>query len=140
MRKPHEELGPIHRDLQLPHQFGQPVRASFDRDAAIASGATGLFVSRDNLDYGRPGEEDVRRTFRSVIDISGRISDHATWDAYYEYGQTQDPITKIGDRLTKQYTDALDAGLDPATGKIVCNPANNPGAAASQSVCSALAP
>ncbi len=97
------------------------------RNAALARGASNLFVSRDNLDYGRPGEEDLRRTYRSVIDASGRISDHATWDAYYEYGQTKDPITKIGDRLAKQYMDAIDAVRDPTTGQIICNPANNPG-------------
>ena len=121
-------LGQYTGTYNYPISLDNPFVPASIRNAALASGATGLFVSRDNLDYGRPGEEDVRRTFRSVIDISGRISDHATWDAYYEYGQTQDPITKIGDRLTKQYTDALDAVLDPATGKIVCNPANNPGA------------
>ena len=121
-------LGQFTGTYNYPIALDNPFVPASIRDAALASGATGLFVSRDNLDYGRPGEEDIRRTFRTVFDISGRISDHATWDAYYEYGQTQDPITKIGDRLTKQYTDALDAVLDPATGKIVCNPANNPGA------------
>ena len=121
-------LGQYTGTYSYPISLDNPFVPASIRDAALASGATGLFVSRDNLDYGRPGEEDIRRTFRTVIDVSGRISDHATWDAYYEYGQMRDPITKIGDRLTKQYTDALDAVLDPATGKTVCNPANNPGA------------
>lgn len=121
-------LGQYTGTYGYPISLDNPYVPASIRDAALASGATGLFVSRDNLDYGRPGEQDVRRTYRSVIDLSGRISDHATWDAYYEYGETKDPITKIGDRLTKQYTDALDAVRDPVSGQIVCNPANNPGA------------
>ncbi len=105
------------------------------RAAAIAEGTTaadGTFtpapisISRDNLDYGRPGEENLRRTYRGVIDFSGRISDHATWDAYYAYGRTSVRITKIGDRLAKRYSDAIDARVNPANGQIVCNPANNP--------------
>ena len=128
-------------DGQITGTYGYPI--SIDnpfvptsiRDAAIAAGtiADGVFtpasitVSRDNLDYGRPGEQDLRRTYRGVVDASGRISDHATWDAYYEYGRTDVRITKSGDRLTKQYTDALDAVRDPGTGQIICNPANNPG-------------
>lgn len=129
---------------QITGTYGYPVSISNPfvpqsiRTAAIEAGAVnedGFFVpapisvNRDNFDYGRPGEEDLRRTYRGVIDASGRISDHATWDAYYEYGRTSVRITKMGDRLSKQYSDALDAVLDPATGRIVCNPANNPTAA-----------
>ncbi len=120
-------FGQITGTYYYPISLDNPFVPTSIRDAALARGQSSLFVSRDNLDYGRPGEEDIRRTFRSVIDLSGRISDHATWDAYVEYGVTKDPITKIGDRLTKQYTDALDAVRDPATGQIVCNPANSPG-------------
>lgn len=96
------------------------------RDAAIDRGETNIWVSRDNIDYGRPGEEDLRKTYRGVIDFSGRISDHLTWDAYYEYGQAKNDITKIGDRLAKNYSDALDVILDENTGQPICNPANDP--------------
>jgi outer membrane receptor protein involved in Fe transport len=119
-------LGQYTGTYYYPISLDNPFVPASIRDAAIASGATDLHVNRDNLDYGRPGEEDVRKTYRGVIDLSGRISDHANWDAYYEYGQTRNRIEKIGDRLNKQYTDALDAVVDPGTGEIVCNPANNP--------------
>lgn len=89
------------------------------RQAALTAGADTLFVNRDNLDYGRQGEADRRRTYRGVVDVSGRISDHATYDAYYEYGRTDVQITRIGDRLTDRYTQAIDAVLSP-TGQIVC--------------------
>ena len=89
------------------------------RDAALLAGADTVSINRDNLDYGRQGEADRRRTYRGVVDISGRISDHATYDAYYEYGRTDVRITRIGDRLADRYTQAIDAVSD-ATGRIVC--------------------
>ncbi len=121
-------LGQYTGTYGFPVSLSNPFVPTSIHDAALARGLPSVLVSRDNLDYGRPGEEDNRQTFRAVIDASGQISDHAKWDAYYEYGVTKDPITKIGDRLRKQYTDAIDAVRDPVTGQIVCNPANNPGA------------
>ena len=113
--------------------FANPFIPASVRAAAIAQGTTAagvvtpatIYVNRDNIDFGRQGEADRRRTYRGVIDASGRISDHATYDVYYEYGQTDVRITKINDRLNKQYNDALDA-VTNAAGQIVCNPANNP--------------
>ncbi|MDP9086911.1 MAG: TonB-dependent receptor [Pseudomonadota bacterium] len=89
------------------------------RQAALTAGADTLYVNRDDNDYGRQQESDRRRTYRGVIDISGRISDHATYDAYFEYGRTDVQITRIGDRLADRYTQAIDAVLTP-TGQIVC--------------------
>ena len=89
------------------------------RQAAIAQGADSLFVNRDNIDYGRQGESNRRRTYRGVVDVSGRISDHATYDAYYEFGRTDVQITRINDRLADRYTQAIDAVVGP-TGQIVC--------------------
>ncbi len=89
------------------------------RTAAALAGADTLYLNRDDLDYGRQGESDRRRTYRGVIDVSGRISEHATYDAYYEYGRTDVQITRIGDRLADRYTNAIDAVLNPA-GQIVC--------------------
>ena len=121
-------LGQLTGTYFQPVSIDNPFVPSTIRNAAIAQGENTVYVNRDNLDYGRPGEEDFRQTYRGVIDASGKISDHATWDASYEYGRTDVRITKIGDRLTKQYTDALDAVTDPVSGNIVCNPTNNPGA------------
>lgn len=117
-------LGQFTGTYYYPISLDNPFLPTEIRDAAIDRGETDIHVSRDNIDYGRPGEEDLRKTYRGVIDFSGRISDHLTWDAYYEYGQAKNDITKIGDRLSKQYSDALDAVL--VGGQIVCNPANNP--------------
>lgn len=119
-------FGQYTQTYYFPIALANPFVPDSIRDAAAATGATELHVSRDNIDFGRQGEQDVRRTYRGVVDASGRISDHATWDAYYEYGRTTIEIRKINDRLALQYGQALDATIDPASGRIVCNPANDP--------------
>ncbi len=91
--------------------------------AAQQAGLTAIDISRNNFDIPRRGEEDRRRTYRGVIDVTGKISDHATYDAYYTYGRTDVRATKLNDRLSDRFTAALDAVRDPATGRIVCRSA-----------------
>lgn len=92
--------------------------------------ATGLFVTRINQDYGRHGEDDRRQTYRGVIDVSGRVTGHARYDVYYEYGETDTRITRLNDRLNDRYLAALDAVIDPSTGQPTCRSNINPAAAA----------
>ncbi len=98
------------------------------RNAALAAGLTSVSSVRDNLDFGRHGESDRRQTWRGVADLTGRISDHATYDVYYTYGRTDVRITKINDRLNDRYLAALDAVIDPATGRATCRSNLNPAA------------
>ncbi len=105
--------------------YGQPIGLDNPfapqtiRDAAIAAGQTSVNVTRDNLDYGRHGESDLRRTYRGVLDASGRLNDHATYDAYYEYGRTDVDITKLNDDLADRYAQAIDV-VTGANGAPVC--------------------
>ena len=103
-----------------PISIANPFLPQSIRDAALAAGTDTVHVNRDNLDYGRHGEDDRRRTYRGVIDASGRISEHARYDAYVEYGRTDVRITKINEILNDRYLQALDPVRDPATGNIVC--------------------
>ncbi len=89
------------------------------RTAALAAGQDFVTVTRDNLDYGRHGESDLRQTYRAVLDAAGRISDHATYDAYYQYGRTTVAITKLNNLLADRYANALDAVTGP-NGQPVC--------------------
>ncbi len=88
--------------------------------AARAEGLTSIDVSRNNFDIPRRGEEDRRRTYRGVVDIAGRISDHANYDVSYTYGRTDVRATKLNDRLADRFTAALDVVRDPVTGQPVC--------------------
>ncbi|WP_254605065.1 TonB-dependent receptor domain-containing protein [Sphingomonas bacterium] len=90
------------------------------RNAALAAGQTAVSVTRDNIDYGRHGESDLRRTYRGVLDATGRISEHATYDAYYEYGRTDVTITKLNELLNDRYMQALDVVTSPTTRQPVC--------------------
>lgn len=89
-------------------------------NAARAAGQDYVTVTRDNLDYGRHGESDLRQTYRGVFDVSGRISPHATYDAYYEYGRTDVAITKLNEVLAAPYAQAIDVVANPLTGQPVC--------------------
>ena len=100
------------------------------RAAAIEAGVTSFTSTRDNFDYGRRGEDDRRRTWRGVLGATGRISDHASYDASFTYGRTDVRITKLNDRLGDRYTAALDAVIDPATGRPTCRSSIDPAAAA----------
>jgi outer membrane receptor protein involved in Fe transport len=104
------------------YQLDNPFVPTVLRDAAIANGLTTVDVYRNNFDLPRRGEEDRRRTYRGVIDVTGRISEHATYDVYYTYGRTDVRQTKLNDRLSSRFLDALDAIRD-TSGQIVCRSA-----------------
>lgn len=92
-------------------------------NAATAAGETSVYINRNNFDLPRRGEDDRRRTWRGALDVTGRISSHAQYDAYYTYGRTDVRATKLNDRLPDRFSAALDAVRDPATGQIVCRSA-----------------
>ena len=90
--------------------------------AAQAAGLTSVDVNRNNFDIPRRGETDRRRTWRGVVDVTGRISDHASYDVSYTYGETDVRATKLNDRLNSRFLEALDAVRGPG-GTIVCRSA-----------------
>ncbi|WP_163959990.1 TonB-dependent receptor plug domain-containing protein [Sphingomonas insulae] len=91
-------------------------------NAARAAGLTSVEVNRNNFDIPRRGETDRRRTWRGVVDITGRLTDHASYDVSYTYGQTDVRATKLNDRLSANFVEALDAVRGPG-GTIVCRSA-----------------
>lgn len=120
----------INGTYYYPIPVANPYVPAAIRAAAAGAGADTLYINRDNADYPRHGENDLRRTYRGVVDVSGRIGEHATYDAYYTYGRTDVRITKLNDRLADRYTAALDAAVNPATGRIECRSNFDPAAAA----------
>ena len=100
------------------------------RRAAIAAGQTTVDSVRDNFDLGRRGERDRRRTYRGVADLTGRLTDHASYDLSFTYGRTDVDIRKLNDRYGDRFTAALDVVTDPATGRPTCRSTIDPAAAA----------
>lgn len=117
-----ETLGSYSGSYPATYSIDNPFVPTSIRNAAIAAGETTVGVNRNNFDLRRRGEEDRRRTYRGVIDISGAVSEHARYDVYYTYGQTDVRQTKTNDRLNTQFRQALDAVRD-ASGQIVCRDA-----------------
>lgn len=106
------------------------IPAAIRAAATPADLAAGFNIVRDNVDYGRHGEADRRRTYRGVIALNGRLTPHASYDLSYTYGRTQMRVTKINDRLADRYLAALDVVTNPATGLPVCRSTQTPAAAA----------
>jgi outer membrane receptor protein involved in Fe transport len=111
----------------LPIALDNPFIPQSIRAAATTAGADGLFFNRHNIDFGRLGENDLRQTYRGVVAASGRLSDHATYDAYYQYGRTDVRITRLGSRLAAPYLEALDAVSGPDGAAICRSTLSNPG-------------
>lgn len=80
----------------------------------------GVLLSRDNYDLGIRGETVDRETLRGVIGADGRLSDHATYEVSYVYGRTRTRNQSDNNRLTDRYYAALDAVIDPVTGRAAC--------------------
>ena len=91
--------------------------------AAQAAGLTTVDLNRNNFDIPRRGERDRRRTWRGVVDATGRITEHASYDVSYTYGRTEVRATKLNDRLNTEFLAALDVVRDPVTGQPVCRSA-----------------
>jgi outer membrane receptor protein involved in Fe transport len=111
--------GSYPNSYQLDNPFIPPTLLA----AAQAAGLSTVDVYRNNFDLPRRGEEDRRRTYRGVIDITGKLTEHASYDVYYTYGRTDVRATKLNDRLNDRFLNALDGISDPVTGQPICRSA-----------------
>ncbi len=85
----------------------------------------GALVSRDNFDLGVNTQTARRETYRGVIGASGTLSEgersgNLKYDISYVYGRASSVVTSGNSRLTDRYYAAVDAVVDPATGKPTC--------------------
>ena len=104
------------------YQLDNPFVPQVLRDAAIAAGYSTVDVQRNNFDLPRRGERDRRQTWRGVIDVTGAVSEHATYDVYYTYGRTDVRAAKLNDRLRDRFLEALD-GISDGAGGVICRDA-----------------
>ena len=81
----------------------------------------GAFVTgRDNFDFGIRRYTTKRDTYRAVLGLDGKLSDHLRYELSYTFGQVNSSSESQNDRLTDRYFAALDAVIDPATGQVTC--------------------
>jgi iron complex outermembrane receptor protein len=116
----------------IPANVVAAANADADANGIAADDASGrsIYVTRDNLDFPYSASDTTRKTYRAVIDASGQISDHARYDVYYSYGQTDSRITTLNQRYGDRFFAAVDVVTDPATGQPTCRSNLDPAAAA----------
>ncbi len=106
-----------------------PTMPASVRAAVLAAGLEAATVNRDNLDYGRHGESDARRTWRAAGGARGQLGTHANYELSYVYGRTDVRITKINEIIADRYYAALDVVADPRGGGLTCRSNIDPAAA-----------
>lgn len=90
-----------------------------------AAAPIGALVSRDNFDFGVNTQTAKRETYRGVIGASGTLTEgersgNIRYEISYVYGRANSDVTSGNMRVTDRYYAALDAVVDPATGKPTC--------------------
>lgn len=90
------------------------------RNAMTANNISSFTMGRYNRDYGRGVNHIKAETTRFVGGLEGEIGGGWSWDGYYTYGQTKNRHRGSNARITRNFNQAIDAVIDPATGAAVC--------------------
>ncbi|OBX19271.1 hypothetical protein A9995_08365 [Erythrobacter sp. QSSC1-22B] len=100
--------------------------------AAVADGSQRFTVNRSLIDLGLRDEDTVRETYRLVLGARGEITPNLSYEIAGNYGRTEQSIDVLGNVFTQRLLLALDAGRDPADGRIKCRSQFDPTAAFGQ--------
>lgn len=81
----------------------------------------GVLVNRDNFDLGVRAENNTRDTLRTVLGVNGDLAaSNLRYEVSYTYGQTEVDNRSINNRFNDRFFAALDAVVDPGSGRTVC--------------------
>ena len=97
--------------------------------AAIADGSYRFSVARNLLDVGLRDEAFERDTYRIVGGLRGDFWDDFSYEISANYGRFEEAVTTDGFIDRQRFALAMDAGVDPDTGAIVCRSQFDPDAA-----------
>jgi len=79
----------------------------------------GVFVQRDNFDFGYTGRDITRDTFRSVLGIAGDMANGWAYELSFTYGKTSTDSAYLNNRLNDRFLAAIDV-IEDAAGNPVC--------------------
>ncbi|RJX68055.1 TonB-dependent receptor [Tsuneonella suprasediminis] len=96
---------------------------------AIANGTYRFESARAFTDLGIRDEDATRDTYRIVVGARGQISKNWSYEVSANYGETKEDIKVLGNVNVQRLMLAMDAGINPATGKIECRSQFDPNAA-----------
>jgi iron complex outermembrane receptor protein len=130
-----------HVDAQVVNVFSRDVGTlTVRRDNAFLPAATAaamdaarvasITLGRINKDLGNTLTDSENETWRVVGGLNGKLGASWKWSTYYQYGVNKNDKQLDNNRISANYTLAIDAVRSPATGEIVCRSAlTNPSTA-----------
>ena len=89
------------------------------RAQSAAAGVTSFRYGYSTYDLGVPVNVATRKTYRTAAALNGKVFGDWTWDAYYQYGQTDTRSLLKNTTNVARFAQAIDAVRNPA-GQIVC--------------------
>lgn len=88
-------------------------------NAALLGVDPGVFVQRDNFDFGYTGRDITRETYRTVLGIEGELANDWTYEVSYTYGKTATDSTYLNNRINDRFLAAIDV-VEDGSGNAVC--------------------
>lgn len=85
-----------------------------------AAGADTLTLGRFNNDINYPHIDFERRTTQATLAFDGYAGEDWRWSAYYSHGEAEQNFDTPGFVLSREWANAIDSVVDPATGRPVC--------------------
>ncbi|MBT2133030.1 TonB-dependent receptor [Croceibacterium sp. LX-88] len=100
-----------------------------DQIAGIADGSYRFVLGRNLLDVGIRDEDFQRDTYRIVGGLRGTFNDDWQYEVSANYGKMKEKTSTYGFLDRQRFMLALDGGVDPVSGQIVCRAQFDPAAA-----------
>lgn len=108
------------QETQLVNQPIAADTAFLPASVRAAAGATPIVFSRWDYDGGLLDVALRKRTIRVVAGAQGDLSPHLRYDVSLNHGEVRSRMVTANTRVYDRYLAALDAVVDPATGRAVC--------------------
>ena len=106
----------------IPIRFDNPYLSAQGRtllQSITPAGSQFVRINRNNVDLGSRGEDGRRQTYRGVIGVKGVFNDDWSYDVSVNYGEVNNRILALNNRLQQRFELAVDAARD-LNGNIVC--------------------
>lgn len=94
-------------------------------NAALLGVDPGVFIQRDNFDFGYTGRDITRDTVRSVVGLEGEFENGWAWEVAYTYGRTSTESIYLNNRIQDRFLAAID--VVSGVGGPVCRSTIDPG-------------
>jgi outer membrane receptor protein involved in Fe transport len=107
------------RDQALQIRIDNPFIPAPIRDLMVANNLTAFTLGREGLDLGRAFNRTNTATLRAALGLNGDLAPGFTWNAYYQYGETDYRQRTFHTQDRVRFGQAVDAVTGPS-GMPVC--------------------